>query len=163
MKTHHAVLLGLFLLLSFGFQNPESALKTELARPRISFTFDDGITTDMPGYDFKTWNALILQHLDKERVKSVFFVTGSNKTDEKGRFLLESWNNAGHRIANHTFTHPSYNSSKITYEDFAQEFLKTDSIISGYSQYIRLFRFPYLKEGKTPEKISRFRALLETH
>lgn len=157
MKKISLLLLPLLWLLSCGVKsNPPSS-----DRPTISFTFDDGITTDMPGYPFETWNAMLLQHLAKEQVKAVFFVTGRNKTDEKGRVLLESWNAAGHRIANHTYTHPNYHSDKISFEDFEQEFLKTDSIISRYSQYLKMFRFPYLKEGNTVEKIARFRSLLQ--
>jgi peptidoglycan/xylan/chitin deacetylase (PgdA/CDA1 family) len=148
------------LLLSLSCVAKKSEPSTS-DRPSISFTFDDGITTDMPGYPFEIWNAMLLQHLAKEQVKAVFFVTGRNKTDEKGRFLLESWNAAGHRIANHTFSHPSYHSEKISFEDFRQEFLKTDTIIRPYSRYLKMFRFPYLKEGNTEQKINRFRALLQ--
>lgn len=156
----HVACYLLFLPIFCSFNTPVSNRPLP-GRPSISFTFDDGNTSDMPGYPFETWNALLLQHLQKEQVKAVFFVTGNNKTDVKGRFLLESWNTAGHRIANHTYSHPSYNSSKISFETFRDEFLKTDSIIRTYSQYIRLFRFPYLKEGNTIEKITRFRVLLD--
>ena len=164
MKKKLLLSLCALIYLSCSTQKGKQAAGSIQAntKPQISFTFDDGITTDMPGYDFKTWNSMLLQHLEKEQVKAVFFVTGSNKTDEKGRFLLESWNAAGHRIGNHTYSHPSYNSSKITYQDFEREFLKTDSIVRQYSRYIKLFRFPYLKEGNTPEKIAQFRSLLQT-
>jgi peptidoglycan/xylan/chitin deacetylase (PgdA/CDA1 family) len=135
--------------------------QTRYTRPTVSFTFDDGITNDMPGYPFETWNAMLLQALADADAKAVFFVTGSNKLDAKGKFLLESWNNAGHRIGNHTYTHPSYNSSKSTVESFQLECLRTDSVIRPYSQFIPLFRFPYLKEGNTPEKVTAFRQFLQ--
>ena len=162
MKKIAVLLLPLLLALCCGVKksdNPPSAQVTN--RPTLSFTFDDGITNDMPGYTFEAWNAMLLQHLEKEQVKAVFFVTGRNKTDQRGRVLLETWNTAGHRIANHTYTHPNYHSDKISFENFEQEFLKTDTLISRYSQHIKLFRFPYLKEGNTREKIARFRALLQ--
>ena len=162
----NAMLLRTFLLLSVAFafschgsRDTAPAIRTE--RPKISFTFDDGLTTDMPGYPFRTWNALILGHLEKEQVKAVFFVTGNNKTDEAGRYLLQSWNDAGQAIGNHTFSHPNYNSDKTSYEVFRQEFLKTDTIIRAYRNYVKLFRFPYLKEGNTAEKIEQFRRLMQ--
>jgi peptidoglycan/xylan/chitin deacetylase (PgdA/CDA1 family) len=133
------------------------------AQPAISFTFDDGITTDMPGYSFEQWNEMLLEHLDKAGIKSVFFVTGANKTDEKGKFLLKSWNDKGHRIANHTYTHPNYNSKKITFDIFKEEFLRDDSIVNQLSNFIPLFRFPYLKEGDTKEKVDLFRSFLYEH
>jgi len=132
-----------------------------LAQPSISFTFDDGITTDMPGYPFEIWNKMILDHLDNAGVKAIFFVKGSNKTDTKGQFLLNSWNDRGQRIGNHTFSHPDYNDKDETFEKFRNELLQNDSIINKLSNYIKLFRFPYLKEGDTREKVDQFRAFMK--
>jgi len=136
---------------------------TTHAQPSISFTFDDGITADMPGYSFEVWNGMLLDHLDKAEVKAVFFVTGFNKTDAKGQALLTSWNDRGHKIANHTFSHLNYNSKSVTFEQFKREFLSTDTIIQKYSNYLPLFRFPYLKEGDNSEKIESFRSLMNEH
>jgi len=133
------------------------------AQPGISFTFDDGITTDMPGYSFQVWNEMLLDHLDSAGVKAVFFVTGLNKTDSKGKFLLESWNARGHRISNHTVSHLNYNSDKVTFEQFRNEFLGNDTLIRKYSNFLPLFRFPYLKEGNSKHKVDAFRRLMSDH
>lgn len=133
------------------------------AQPTISFTFDDGVTNDMPGYAFEDWNGMILRHLDSAGVKAVFFVTGNNKTDPKGKFLLRSWNDAGHKIANHSFSHVNYNNAEVTFQQFRMELLRTDSLIRDYPNFIPLFRFPYLKEGDTREKTERFRAFMKAH
>ncbi|MFK8009281.1 MAG: polysaccharide deacetylase family protein [Saprospiraceae bacterium] len=138
--------------------------KKEIAtesQPTISFTFDDGITYGILNYPFKEWNLMILKSLGDENLTSVFFVTGVNKLDERGQFLLNSWNEKGHRIANHTFTHPNYNSKNVSMEDFQEEFLKTDSIINSLENHIPLFRFPYLKEGNDSLKIATFREFLK--
>ena len=132
-----------------------------LAQPSISFTFDDGTTTDMAGYPFEVWNKMILDHLDDEGVKAIFFVKGDNKTDVKGQFLLNSWNDRGQKIANHTFSHPDYSDRDETFEKFKNELLRNDSIINKLSNYIKLFRFPYLKEGNTREKVDQFRAFMK--
>lgn len=131
------------------------------AQPFISFTFDDGVTSDMPGYPFEQWNKMILDNLDNAGVKAVFFVKGSNKTDAKGQFLLNSWNERGQKIGNHTFSHPDYNDKEETFEKFRNELLKNDSIINKLSNYIKLFRFPYLKEGDTREKVDQFSAFMK--
>lgn len=131
------------------------------AQPTISFTFDDGVTGDMPGYGFEQWNKMLLDHLDRANLNAIFFVTGANKLDEKGQYLLTTWNNRGHKLANHTFTHPNYNSKNVTFEKFKNEFLQTDTIIKKYDGYIPLFRFPYLKEGNSEEKVALFRAFLQ--
>ena len=127
----------------------------------ISFTFDDGTLGDRPGYSFEKWNAMLLKKLKDNNVKATFFVTGKGKDSKRGRYLLESWNNDGHSIANHTYTHPNYNSSKVTFELFKNELLKNDSLIKQYSNYQKYFRFPYFKEGNTKEKIETFRNFLK--
>lgn len=132
------------------------------AQPFISFTFDDGNTADMPGYTFEQWNKMILDNLDKDGVKAIFFVNGSNKTDLKGQFLLKCWDERRHKIGNHTFSHPDYNDKDETFEKFSNELLQNDSIINKLHNYIRLFRFPYLKEGDTKEKVDQFRAFMKT-
>ena len=134
-----------------------------LGKPKVSFTFDDGITRDIAAYKFEDWNNMILSSLKKEGLTAAFFVTGRNKLDEKGKYLLESWSKDGHLIANHTYTHPNFNSEKVSVEDFEKELLRTDKVIAGYDTYTKLFRFPYLKEGNTEEKISGFRNILNKH
>ena len=69
---------------------------------------------------------MILSTLKNEELISVFFVTGSNKLNQKGKYLLESWSKEGHLIANHTYTHPNFNSEKVTIDDFEKELLMTD-------------------------------------
>lgn len=132
-----------------------------IAQPRISFTFDDGVTEDRPGYSFEDWNKMLLDKLEDSKISTIFFVTGYNKTDKKGSFLLRSWNDRGHKIANHTFTHPNYNSKKSSFKDFSQELVKTDELINKYDNYVKLFRFPYLKEGNTSQKTDSIREFLK--
>ncbi|WP_017734109.1 polysaccharide deacetylase family protein [Nafulsella turpanensis] len=127
----------------------------------ISFTFDDGITHDRPGYTFEEWNGMLLKSLDSANIQAIFFVKGEDKLNEKGRYLLNSWNDKGHKIANHTFTHPNFNKEDVTYEDFKEELFLADSIIREYSNYVKLFRFPYLKEGNSRAEVDSIRGFLK--
>ncbi|MEX0312606.1 MAG: polysaccharide deacetylase family protein [Allomuricauda sp.] len=155
------------ILIFFGCKNqaskqPRKTVKSEvtITKPVVSFTFDDGITSDIAGFKFEDWNQKILTHLENENLKAVFFVTGKNKTNEKGQFLLNSWNSKNHKIANHTFTHPNFNSEENTSLLFEKELLKTDSIISKFDNGVKLFRFPYLKEGENQHKVDSIRKIL---
>lgn len=156
------LILSIFFFFSCSQNKEESSPveKSTIAKPTVSFTFDDGITNDLVMYKFEDWNQMILNTLKDEQLTAAFFVTGANKQDEKGKYLLQSWANDGHLIANHTFTHPSFNGEKITVSDFERELLGTDAIISQYSTYTKLFRFPYLKEGNTEEKITGYRSMM---
>ncbi len=131
------------------------------AKPTVSFTFDDGSTNDILSYKFEDWNNQILNTLKEANLKAMFFVSGFNKTDKKGRFLLAEWDQQNHKIANHTFSHPNGNDKNNTVDIFKSELLQTDSIINQYHNFVKYFRFPYLKEGKTRAKIDGIRAILK--
>lgn len=130
-------------------------------QPRISLSFDDGAINDRPGYVLKEWNELLLGKLKQNNIQSILFVAGKNKRNKKGRYVLQSWNDNGHLIANHTTNHPNYNSDESTSEMFMGELLSNDSLIKGYANYVKFFRFPYLKEGNTPEKVASFRSFMK--
>ncbi len=161
MKLNQRIIFFLFIiLLGCKDSTPTKTEKTLATKPIVSFTFDDGITYGIAGFKFKEWNKMILSHLEKENLQAVFFVTGANKLDKKGQFLLKSWNDMGHRIANHSFTHPNFNSEKNSSHLFKNELLRTDSIISKLNNSIKLFRFPYLKEGRNKSKVDSLRSIL---
>ncbi len=132
----------------------------EIDKPKISFTFDDGSINDFGGYKLQDWNENLLNHLKKHNLKTVLFSAGANKSNDKGQYVLSSWNKAGHLIANHTISHVNFNSEKVSLDAFKLELIKNDNIIKQYSNYYPYFRFPYLKEGNTEEKIEGFRAFL---
>ncbi len=128
----------------------------------ISFTFDDGSLSNRPNNTFEQWNGMILKKLNDAHVEAMFFVQGKGKSGNKGKQLLKSWNDSGHKIANHTFTHPNYNSDHISIADFKNELLKNETVINSYTNYRKFFRFPYLKEGNTKEKVVAFREFLKS-
>lgn len=99
--------------------------------------------------------------MDDADIKAIFFIKGDGVANDKGKFLLDSWNERGHKIANHTYTHPNFNGDNVSASFFEEELLKTDSLIKNYSNHIKLFRFPYLKEGNTTAKIDIFRQILK--
>ncbi len=160
----------LLLLISL---NGASSLKSPLKqlatadrraeKPKICLTFDDGNPRDMPGYKWQDRNALLLQHLQASNVKAIFFAYGQPLDNPQGKQILGQWSRAGHLIANHTYSHKSYNRSDLSFEAFAKDFLKNDSLIRQSPGYARFFRYPYLKEGNTAEKRDRFRELLKQH
>jgi peptidoglycan/xylan/chitin deacetylase (PgdA/CDA1 family) len=154
------LLLAAVFGLTISCNSRRHTLKEKQDKPKISFTFDDGQIDDMGGYKLETWNQLLLNNLKKHHLKAILFSAGANKTGEKGKYVLTSWNNAGHLIANHTFTHVNFNDKNTSLESFKWEFEKNDTLIKRYSNYYPYFRFPYLKEGDTKEKIEGFRSFL---
>lgn len=163
MHRFSPLLLGIILL--FSACQPKNLEKqgTHLpaGKPRtVSFSFDDGNINDMPGYDLSTWNQMILGHLDKAGAKAMFFIKGSAMANDKGRGVMGAWDKAGHYIANHTWSHPNCSSPSMDADRFRNELLRTDSLIRPFSNFRPFFRFPYLKEGSTPEKAASYREVL---
>jgi peptidoglycan/xylan/chitin deacetylase (PgdA/CDA1 family) len=93
-------------------------------KPKVCLTFDDGNPQDMPGYGWQEWNALLLGHLQAGNLKAIFFAYGRAVDNPKGKHILLQWSRAGHLIANHTYSHQSYNRSDLTFEAYAKDFLK---------------------------------------
>lgn len=157
------ILTVIFGLISVGLSkslNDKNTIRLK-EKPKISFTFDDGQINDIGTYRLEKWNQLLLDNLKKHNLKAILFSSGGNKLSEKGKYILSSWNNEGHLIANHTVSHPNFNNEKVTLEAFKAELIRNDKIISKYSNYLPYFRFPYLKEGNTTEKVKGFRQFLK--
>ena len=159
------ILILLLTAMAFGMTNSFGPLRKaqpgEPLKPKIAFTFDDGSIDDFGAYKLETWNQRLLDQLKKNKVKTILFSAGANKSSPKGKYVLSSWNNAGHLIANHSFSHVNFSSENTSLEDFKLELSKNDRIIKPYSNYAPYFRFPYLKEGDTKEKVEGFRAFMK--
>ncbi len=101
------------------------------ARKKIWLTFDDGPhpkNTDV-----------VLSTLDKLKIKATFFVVGENA--KKLATVVKRVFDAGHRIGNHSFTHPDL--TKLTAARVREEIQKTEDLILPYLGTEKLFRPPY--------------------
>lgn len=159
--TKSIVFSFLFLQLTIFSEREVLAQEKDETKPKISFTFDDGATNDIGDFKLEMWNQLLLDNLKKHHLRAILFSSGYNKENEKGKYVLSSWNDAGHLIGNHTYSHPNFNSKAVSIEHFESELIQNDTIIDKYSNYCRYFRFPYLKEGNTIEKVNGFRQFLK--
>lgn len=120
--------------------------------PCVSFSFDDGDTNDILTYKNQVWNSLIISQLQKHKIKAVWFVEAGKVNNPTGKKLLQNWDKAGHILANHTYNHINFNDTSLTAKGFIYEIQKCDSLIKGYKNQQKIFRFPYLKCGNTVAK-----------
>jgi len=126
----------------------------------ISFSFDDPQTTST---SLLTWNGIndsILNTLRENNLHAALYVCGKRIDTQEGNELISDWDNEGHSIANHSYGHRNYGSKKMNFEDFKADFLLNVPLISSFNNYTKLYRFPYLKEGNSREKIDSCRQFL---
>jgi len=113
----------------------------------------------------------LLAALAKHHIRAVGLVTWSNVVDPGDEKLLELWLEAGHELGNHTWGHLDYTrTDSTTYIADIERgraalaaFLSTPGArraAGGSAQPLRFFRFSYLREGDTPEKLRAVRAYL---
>ncbi|HKV64036.1 MAG TPA: polysaccharide deacetylase family protein [Candidatus Acidoferrum sp.] len=147
-----------------GSQGPQSAApKTptgDSARPQLALTLDDPTLTLGSVIRWQEANSRILKAISDKNVRGALFVCGMRVDDADGAKLLSAWDQAGHLICNHSYSHKFYG-EQTSYADFAVDFLKNEKMIAPYRNRAALFRYPFLKEGDTADKRDRFRALLK--
>jgi hypothetical protein len=106
-------------------------------------------------------NDAILAAFRAHSLKAAIFVAARCIDSPFGMSLLKQWNDDGHIIANHTYSHRNYADSDFT--EYSADVLRCEAFIKGYPQFRRLFRFPYFKEGDTAEQRDRMRTFLAEH
>ena len=136
---------------------------TPLAAQQVALTFDDGPRTKPTALlTPAARNQALLDHLAKAGVPGALFVTLGNGADTaEGLALLRAWGAAGHRIGNHTVTHPDLNAAGVTLAAYQAELEACDKVIATVPGYRPWFRFTFLREGNTPEKRDGMRAFLK--
>jgi peptidoglycan/xylan/chitin deacetylase (PgdA/CDA1 family) len=126
---------------------------------RLAITIDDP-ATETAIFPPERIAAGILDALSARRLSSMLFVCGMRVDSPKGHALLSSWNDSGHAIANHSYSHRFFHDPKISVADMAADVDRCEKLISGYPRFARRFRYPFLKEGDTREKRDGMRAEL---
>jgi len=129
--------------------------------PQLALTMDDPNLKLDNMLRWQDANSRVLKALDSRNVKAALFVCGMRVDEYDGGKLLSTWDQAGHLICNHSYSHLNYCDTRFGYSDFAVDFLKNEKIIAPYHNRTTLFRYPFLKEGDTVEKRDKFRALLK--
>jgi peptidoglycan-N-acetylglucosamine deacetylase len=139
---------------------PTSAPNSSAQPPQLAITMDDPRLKLDTGLQWQEANSRILKALDSRSIKAALFVCGMRVDEYEGAKLLSAWDQAGHMICNHSYSHLNY-CGPTSYADFAVDFLKDEKIIAPYQNKALLFRYPFLKEGDSVDKRDRFRALLK--
>ena len=138
---------------------PRIALAAQ-SPPQVSITMDDFSLGDDEQIAERR-NRAILSAFRSHSIKAAIFVAGGNLESPFSRRLLEQWDDDGHIIANHTYSHRFYPGSDLA--EYSADILRCHALIKDFENFRPLFRFPYLKEGKTAEQRDQMRRVLAQH
>lgn len=142
------------------FENGSAQAAKKGERPQLALTMDDPTLNLQGSLKWADANARILKAIASRNVRGALFVCGMRVDEADGAKLLTAWDQAGHLIGNHSYSHLFYG-EQTSYGDFAVDFLKNEKVIAPYGNRRPYFRYPFLKEGDTTEKRDKFRALLK--
>jgi peptidoglycan/xylan/chitin deacetylase (PgdA/CDA1 family) len=158
-----APLLNLLPLARLAENSLQHTPEPQAKRPQVALTMDDpSLDLHTPAMSWPEANRRILAALASRNLKAALFVCGMRIDHPDGRDLLGAWDDAGHLLCNHSYSHLMY-MQQTSYDQFASDFLRDEPLVAPYRHRTALFRFPFLKEGDTTEKRDRFRALLKDH
>lgn len=141
-----------YILLSIIYISVPYALATS-----VSITIDDFNIRESSMLSAKERNERILKTLDDYKIKAALFVVGKYIKENNEKDLLKQWSDKGHLIGNHTFSHPRYD-SHISLNKFIEEILNCEKVLVNYPGFEKIFRFPTLHEGDTPEQRDKLRS-----
>jgi peptidoglycan/xylan/chitin deacetylase (PgdA/CDA1 family) len=130
------------------------------ARPQVALTLDDPTLSLGSVLKWQEANSRALKAISAKDVRAALFVCGMRVDEPDGAKLLTAWDQAGHLICNHSYSH-KFCGERTSYADFAVDFLKNEKVTAPYHNRTALFRYPFLKEGDTADKRDRFRNLLK--
>lgn len=130
-----------------------------LSAQTLSLTFDDGPDVRALGLAAATaQNEALLKALREAPLRATFFVAGGRVATPEGWALVRAWGEAGHGVANHTYGHPYLPSTPLA--QYQADIIRNDALLRPLPGFVAYFRFPYLKEGKTPAQRDGMRSFL---
>ena len=118
-------------------------------RSRLSVTVDDFDLLDTPLLTGIERDRRIRATLFRHRIKAAGFVAGKYVRAPVSDGVLGNWSSEGHIIGNHSFSHSYYGTDDP--DAYVADILKCEALLSNYSGFRKLFRYPFLSEGRTAE------------
>jgi len=140
---------------------PRAAGATAPAGPGLAITIDDFNLADTPLLTGVARDAAIRQALSRHGVKGAGFVAGKYVDAERSPHLLSAWSDQGHILGNHSFSHDYYGGKDPA--GMMADIMRCEPLLTPYAGFRRLFRYPYLAEGRTAAGRDALRALLQDH
>jgi peptidoglycan-N-acetylglucosamine deacetylase len=138
--------------------------------PATHLRFDDGRNASCNAAFLVDFTERFLEQLEQAGAPATGFVNEGGHICEALRLellpeLLRAWLDAGHELANHTYSHRSFEETGLA--EFQADILKGETITSALlaerGRKIRYFRFPFLHISSDTAKDTAIRQFLADH
>ncbi|MCO7224412.1 polysaccharide deacetylase family protein [Pleionea sp. CnH1-48] len=126
----------------------------------IAITFDDAPRSNSHYFSGAERTKRIINELKQHDTKAMFFVTTKN-LNAKTQQRIDNYHNAGHPLANHSQSHLWLHRTPV--KEYIQDILVADKKLAHYKNFQKLYRFPFLDEGRTIEKRDALRQFLKSN
>ena len=138
-------------------------LALPLAAQRVALSLDDAPNLlPSPLMAAPAQHVAMRTALKERNVQAILFVNGINGGDTpEGQVILRAWGDAGHLIANHSYSHWDLNGAGTTLEAYEADVSKGEAVIRDLPGFTKRYRYPFLRAGDTVAKRDGFYAYLK--
>ncbi len=127
---------------------------------QIALTFDDAPRHDTSLFRSRERVDELIKGLKKANVPGVIFFIRTSHINQRNRNNLKIIIDSGYYLANHSHNHKSLN--RISAESYIKDIQLAHDILSKYKNFVPIFRYPYLHEGRNRESRDQVRLFLES-
>lgn len=137
------------------------AVPSRGSTPGVAITIDDFDLTDTPLMTGTERDIAIRRALARHGVKGAGFPAGKFVDNPDGTRVLGAWSGDGHIIGNHSYAHRYFGGGDPP--ALMADIARCEAVLAHHAGFRRLFRFPFLAEGKTAEGRDAMRRLLRAN
>lgn len=140
-------------------------LALPLPAQKVALSLDDApFLRPSPRLAGPAQHAAMLEVLKARKVRAILFANGVNGGDTpQGKAILRTWGEAGHLVANHSYSHLDFNREDVALATYEADAARGEALIRELPGFVRLYRYPFLRAGSTADKRDGFYAYLKTH
>ena len=140
-------------------------LACSLAAQRVALSLDDApFLRPSPRLEAPAQHRVMLATLKDRKVRAILFANGVNGGDTpEGKAILRTWGEAGHLLANHSYSHWDLSRDDVTLEAYEEDLLSGEAMLRDLPGFTHLYRYPFLRAGNTVAKRDGFYAFLKVH
>lgn len=137
-------------------------LPLPLFAQKVALSLDDApFLRPSPRLAAQAQHRAMLEALKARKVRAILFANGVNGGDTpEGQAILRAWGEAGHLLANHSYSHWDLNRDDVSLEAYQADALKGEALIRDLPGFTKRYRYPFLRAGNTVAKRDGFYAFL---